>query len=78
MLVNMAAMRSRAVDPMADYVGDGTRKLRFIREALHHYASLTGRQIQEVETSIMLGGDRIPDDLLDAHYLNLYKTDRPR
>lgn len=78
MLLALAKMRTREVDPMADYVGDGTRKLRFVQDAINLYASLTGTTRQEVETAIFLGRDRLPEDALDAAYLNLYKRPRPR
>jgi hypothetical protein len=72
MLAGLAGLRRRAVDPMADYVGDGTRKLRWIQQAVRQYAMLTGRNAQETETAALLGLDPIPADVLDANWLDCY------
>lgn len=78
MLLNLAAMRKQTVDPMSDYVGDGTRKLRFVQDAISHYAALTGQTRQDIERDALLGITPIPTDLLDAHYQLLYGRPRPR
>lgn len=78
MLLNLAAMRQQQVDPMTDYVGDGTRMLRWVQAAVQHYASLTGTSQQQVLRDALLGIRPVPDELLDAHYLHIYKTTRPR
>jgi hypothetical protein len=78
MLLNLAAMRQQQVDPMTDYAADGTRMLRFVQAAVQHYASLTGTSQQQVLRDALLGVRPLPAELLDAHYLHLYKTPRPR
>ncbi len=71
-LRSLAAMRNRPVDPMSDWVGDGTRTPRWIKAALSQYAQMTGRQVQDVQRDIMLGQDSIPADFLDANWLDCY------
>lgn len=72
MLAGLARMRQRPTDPMADYVSDSNRKLRWVQMAINQYAQLTGRTRQEVETAAMLGDHPIPADVLDANWLACY------
>lgn len=76
MLLNLAAMRQQQVDPMLDYVADGTRALRWVQAAVQHYAAMTGRSQQDITRDAMLGVHPIPVELLDAHYQLTYG--RPR
>lgn len=76
MLLNLAAMRQQQVDPMLDYVADGTRQLRWVQAAVQHYAAMTGRSQQDITRDAMLGVHPIPAELLDAHYQLIYG--RPR
>lgn len=71
-LAGLAAMRRRPVDPMRDWAGDGTRTPRWLSQAIRQYAILTGRETQEVQRDALLGTDRIPDDILDANWLDCY------
>ena len=73
LLMNLAALREKPpVDPMNDYVSHGTRLPRFVSEAMQHYASMTGRKLQEVLRDAVLGTHPIPTALLDAHRKRLY------
>jgi len=71
-LMNLAAMAERPTDPMADWVGDGTRLPRFIAEAVRLYGRLVGRKTQEVMRDVLLGEAAIPGDVLDAAWMRLY------
>lgn len=75
-LMNLAAMADRPVDPMTDWVGDGTRTPKFLAESVRLYARLTGRPTQEVMRDCLLGTDRIPGDVLDASWMRMYGTRR--
>lgn len=75
-LMNLAAMADRPVDPMSDWVGDGTRTPKFLAESVRLYARLTGRPTQEVMRDCLLGTDRIPGDVLDASWMRMYGTRR--
>lgn len=71
-LTQMARMRRRPVDPMQDYVGDGTRMLCWVQAALAHTADLTGRTKQEVVRDALIDGKPLPADILDAHFQDEY------
>lgn len=71
-LLGLARMRQQAVDPMADYVTDGTRTLRFVQQAIHQVAQLTGRTRQDVQTRALLGIERLPADVLEANFQAIY------
>lgn len=75
-LMNLAAMADRPVDPMTDWVGDGTRTPKFLAESVRLYARLIGRPTQEVMRDCLLGTDRIPGDVLDATWMRMYGTRR--
>lgn len=77
LLAGLAAMRTRPVDPMTDFVPDGTRMLRWVQAAIAHQASMTGRTQQDVLRDALLGITPISPQLLDVHYLNLYGRERP-
>lgn len=68
MLMNLAAMRQQQVDPMLDYVADGTRMLRWVQAAVQHYAAMTGKSQQDIYRDALLGIAPIPPELLDAHF----------
>lgn len=72
----LVGLRRKRVDPMADYVPDGTRLLRFVKEAVAHEAALTNRTVQEILRDALLGTRPLSKDLLDAHYASLYEEER--
>lgn len=74
-LVNMR--RRKPVEPMSDYVADGTRMLRFISDALRHEAALRGVTCQQILRDALLGVRPLSPELLDAHYVDLYGEPRP-
>lgn len=76
MISGLVSLRRRPVDPMTDYVADGTRKLRWIHDAIAHEAALTKRSAQEIERDALLGVRPLSTELLDAHYLDLYGHER--
>jgi hypothetical protein len=71
-LAGLAAMRRRAVDPMQDWTGDGTRTPRWLSQAIRQFAQLTGRKTQDVQRDALLGVEPIPADILDANWLDCY------
>lgn len=71
-LVGLARMRQVPVDPYADYVSDGTRKLRWVQAAIEQVAQLTNRTRQEVETRALLGIEPLPTDVLEANWQAVY------
>lgn len=71
-LTGLARMRQTPVDPYTDYVGDGTRKLRWIQSAIEQVAHLTGRTRQDVETRALLGIEPLPADVVEANWRALY------
>ncbi len=71
-LLGLARMRQNPVDPMNDYVTDGTRKLRYIQAAIHQVSQLTGRTRQDVETRALLGIEALPQDVLEANWQAIY------
>lgn len=76
MISGLVNLRRRPVDPMTDYVPDGTRLPRFIHDAIAHEAALTKRKAQEIMRDALLGERPLSTELLDAHYLNLYGHER--
>ncbi len=75
-LRNLVAMRQVRKDPYADYNGDGTRKLRFIQNALAHEAQILNISRQVLETRILLGEHALSKELLDMHFEALYGEPR--
>jgi hypothetical protein len=75
-MAGLVHLRRRPVDPMTDYVADGTRIPRFIKDAMAHEAALTGRSAQEILRDALLGVRPLSAELLDAHYLDLYGAPR--
>lgn len=71
-LTGLARMRQTPVDPYTDYVGDGTRKLRWVQQAIEQVAQLTGRTRQDVETRALLGLEPLPADVLEANWRAIY------
>jgi hypothetical protein len=78
MLAGLVNLRRKTPDPMADYVADGTRMLRWVQATVAHVSALTGRTQQEVLRDALVGSTPLPADLLDAHYADLYGKTRPR
>jgi hypothetical protein len=77
-MAGLVGLRRRPVDPMNDYVADGTRELRWVQAAIAHQAALTGQTQQEIKRDALLGVRPISAELLDAHYKDTYGQDRPR
>lgn len=76
MISGLVRLRRQPVDPMTDYVGNGTRLPRFIRDAIAHEAAMTPRSAQEIQRDALLGVRPLSTELLDAHYLDLYGHER--
>lgn len=75
-VAGLVNMRRKPVDPMADYVADGTRLLRFVKDAVAHEAALRGISAQQILTDALLGVRPLSPELLDAHYVDLYGEPR--
>lgn len=75
-IAGLVKLRRRPVDPMTDYVADGTRILRFIKDAISHEAAITGLHVQEILRDVLLGRRQLSSELLDAHYADLYGHER--
>lgn len=75
-IAGLIKLRRRPVDPMTDYVPDGTRVPRFIHDAIAHEAALTKRKAQEVMRDALLGVRPLSTELLDAHKADLYGHER--
>jgi hypothetical protein len=75
-MAGLVGLRRKPVDPMTDYVADGTRIPRFIKDAMMHEAALTGRSCQEIMRDALLGVRPLSPELLDAHYIDLYGEPR--
>jgi hypothetical protein len=68
----LAGMRRKAVDPFRDWVPDGNRLPRFVSNAIRQTALLTGAKVQDVHRDAVLGIRPLPEDVLDANWLDLY------
>lgn len=77
-LAGMAQLRQKPVDPMTDYVKDGTRFLAWIQDTVQQQAFMTNKKQQELVRDVMLGEDRLDPTLLDASYLARYHRPRPK
>jgi hypothetical protein len=75
-VAGLVNMRRKPVDPMTDYVADGTRLLRFVKDAAAHEAALRGITVQQILTDALLGVRPLSPELLDAHYIDLYGEPR--
>lgn len=76
MISGLVKLRRRPVDPMTDYVADGTRIPRFVKEAIAHEAAITGLHVQEIMRDVLLGRRQLSPELLDGHFLDLYGYER--
>lgn len=77
-LAGMAQLRQKPVDPMTDYVKDGTRQLAWVQDTIQTQAFMTNKKQQELVRDVMLGEDRLDPALLDSSYLARYQRPRPR
>jgi hypothetical protein len=75
-IAGLIKLRTKQVDPMTDWVGDGTRMPRWVQAAIAHEADLTPRTRQEIVRDALLGIRPLSEELLNLHYRALYGRDR--
>ncbi len=72
----MAAQRRRAVEPMTDWVNDGTRLPAFVHDAIGQQAVMMGVSQQEMKRDVLLGATRLEPMILESCFQARYG--RPR
>lgn len=72
----LVRLRRKAVDPMEDWVADGTRQLRWIQAAIAHQAAMTNSTQQKVLRDALLGEAPLSPEFLDAYHREFYGKPR--
>lgn len=74
----LALSRQRAVDPLTDWVSDGTRMPKFVRDAIEQQALVLNVSQQEVKRDALMGVRPLEPAILDSCHEARYGKRRPR